>query len=304
MSIRVAINGFGRTGRAAFRAARGRDADIQWAGINDLMDQQTLTHLLAPRLGVRARFRAASRRPPTAIRVDGADIPVSAEIDPGALPVGRARSRRGDRVDRPLAPRARGRRHLEAGARKVIISAPAKGARRRRHRRSRRQLRPGLRPRRARHDLQRVVHDELPGARRQGAARGVRGPARRDDDDARLHRRPAAARLPAQGPAARPRRRAEHGSDHDRRGQRARPRDPRAGGPTGRVRGARAHADGLARGPHRRGGARPPRRKRSTPPSHERADTGPLAASSPTPRTRSSRPTSSPPPTRRSSTPA
>ena len=47
MSIRVAINGFGRTGRAAFRAARERDLDIEWAGINDLMDQQTLIHLLA-----------------------------------------------------------------------------------------------------------------------------------------------------------------------------------------------------------------------------------------------------------------
>ena len=255
MSIRVAINGFGRTGRAAFRAARERELDIEWAGINDLMDQQTLIHLLAHD-SVYGAFPGSIEVTADGIRVDGADIPVSAETDPAALPwdelgvdvviesTGRLRQRERGRP----APGSRRTQGDHLGPRERLAG-------RRRHRRPRRQLRRGLRPRRARRDLQRVVYDELSRTRRQGAARGVRRPARLDDDDPRLHRRPAAARLPAQGPASRPRRRAEHGSDHDRRRPRARPRHPRAGGATGRVRGARAHADGLPRGPHRRGRA-------------------------------------------------
>ena len=85
MSVRVAINGFGRVGRAAFRSAYEREADIEWAGINDLVDPATLAHLLR-RDTVYGRFAAESRRPSRSIVVDGLDIPVFAEQDPAALP--------------------------------------------------------------------------------------------------------------------------------------------------------------------------------------------------------------------------
>ena len=97
--------------------------------------------------------------------------------------------------------RADAEKHLEAGAKKVIVSAPAKE--------------PDVTvalgvnfetydPDAGPHHLQRLVHDELPRTGREGPARGARDPARRDDDRARLHRRPAAARRAAQGlPAAR-----------------------------------------------------------------------------------------------------
>ena len=127
MSIRVAINGFGRTGRAAFRAARERDLDIEWAGINDLMDQQTLIHLLAHD-SVYGAFPGSIEATADGIRVDGADIPVSAETDPAALPWDELGVDVVIESTGRLRQRDEAARHLEAGARKVIISAPAKGS--------------------------------------------------------------------------------------------------------------------------------------------------------------------------------
>ena len=114
--------------------------------------------------------------------------------------------------------------HLAQGAKKVIISAPATdpdvtvvlG----------RQLRDRLRPRRPPRDLQRLLHDQLPGAGGEGAQRHGRHQSRADDDDPRLHRRPAPAGHAAQGPAPRPRGRDQPDPGLDRRRQGDRRRDP------------------------------------------------------------------------------
>jgi glyceraldehyde 3-phosphate dehydrogenase (phosphorylating) len=125
MSTRVAINGFGRTGRAAFRAAHESGADIDWVAINDLADTAMLTHLLKYDT-VYGRFDGAVEAVDGAIVVDGKEIATPTKSDPAELPwaeldvdvviesTGRFRSR------------ADASKHLEAGARKVIVSAPAK----------------------------------------------------------------------------------------------------------------------------------------------------------------------------------
>ena len=125
MSVRVAINGFGRTGRCTFRAAHQRDADIEVVAINDLMDTETLAHLLRHD-SVFGRFPGEVEADDSQLRVDGRSIAVCAESDPANLPwadlgvdvviesSGRFRTREG------------AGKHLSAGARKVLISAPAK----------------------------------------------------------------------------------------------------------------------------------------------------------------------------------
>jgi len=125
MPVRVAINGFGRTGRAMFRAAHDQGADIEWAGINDVMGVASVAQLLAND-SVYGRFGGTVEALESSIRVDGVEIPVFAEPDPGALPW--------EELDVDVVIESSGRfrtradaaRHLEAGARKVIISAPAK----------------------------------------------------------------------------------------------------------------------------------------------------------------------------------
>ena len=125
MSTRVAINGFGRTGRAAFRAAHESDADIEWVAINDVADPAMLAHLLTYDT-VYGRFDGTVEAVEGGIVVDGTEIATPTMSDPAELPweeldvdvviesTGRFRSR------------ADAAKHLEGGARKVIISAPAK----------------------------------------------------------------------------------------------------------------------------------------------------------------------------------
>ena len=125
MAVRVAINGFGRTGRAAFRAAYEREADIEWVAINDLAEPAMLAQLLRHDT-VYGPFAGSVAAVDGAIVVDGVRIAVPAQTDPTRLPwadldvdvviesTGRFRAR------------ADAAKHLEAGARKVIVSAPAK----------------------------------------------------------------------------------------------------------------------------------------------------------------------------------
>ncbi len=125
MTVRVAINGFGRVGRATLRAAHEQGADIEWVAINDLMTPEAIAHLLRFD-SVFGRFRGRVEALDGAIRVDGVEIPVYSEKDPAALPwadlgVDVAIESTGLFVDRAGAGK-----HLEAGARKVIVSAPAK----------------------------------------------------------------------------------------------------------------------------------------------------------------------------------
>ena len=253
MSVRVGINGFGRIGRNVFRAAQESDADVEIVAVNDITDAGTLASPAQVRLGLRplpghgrgARRRAGHRRP----RGQGAR-----RARPGAAAVGRPRRRRRDRVDRPVH-QARGRRQAPGGGRQEGDHLRA-GHRAGRHGRPRRQLRRRLRPGQPPRHLQRVVHDQLPGAGRQGAARGRRHRARPDDDDPRLHGRPAAAGCAAQGPAPRPRRGDQPRPGVDRRGQGDRPRDSRAPGQAARLRDPRSRADRLGRRPDRAGRAR------------------------------------------------
>lgn len=127
MSTRVAINGFGRVGRSVLRAARARDAAIEIVAINDVTDAQTLAHLLRYD-SVYGKFPASVEVGDGELIVDGVPIRALAEPAPANLPwaaldvdvviesTGRYRTR------------AAAQEHLDAGARKVIVSAPGKGS--------------------------------------------------------------------------------------------------------------------------------------------------------------------------------
>ncbi len=123
--VRVAINGFGRIGRAAFKAVRARD-DLQVVAINDLTDAQTLAHLLAYDTAYGAYDAVVTARDGVII-VDGEEFPVLAEPDPAKLPWADYN------VDVVLECTGRFVRdgaayaHIDAGARRVVLSAPAKG---------------------------------------------------------------------------------------------------------------------------------------------------------------------------------
>jgi len=124
MSIKLAINGFGRIGRLVFRAALKRD-DVQVVAINDLTDSATMAHLLTYD-SVHGRLDHSIRAEENAILVDDRKIAYTAVKDPAQLPwqdlgVDIALECTGLFRDRDSAAK-----HLSAGARKVIISAPAK----------------------------------------------------------------------------------------------------------------------------------------------------------------------------------
>jgi glyceraldehyde 3-phosphate dehydrogenase len=125
MAIRAAINGFGRTGRAMFRAARERDLEIEIVAINDLADMPTLAHLLKYDT-VYGPIRDTVEVAGGSIVVAGEPIRVLSERDPGLLPW----SELGVEVVIESTGRLRTRtdaaKHLAAGADKVVISAPAK----------------------------------------------------------------------------------------------------------------------------------------------------------------------------------
>ena len=125
MAVRVGINGLGRTGRAAFRAAHERGLDIEWVGLNDLMGADTLVHLLRHDT-VYGPFPGSVERVGDALVVDGIEIPVFAEADPAALPWGALGAEVVIESTGLFRKRADALKHIDAGARKVIISAPAK----------------------------------------------------------------------------------------------------------------------------------------------------------------------------------
>ena len=126
MPVRVGINGFGRIGRNVFRAGLERGADIEWVAVNDITDPATLAHLLKYD-STYGPFPGTVEVSDGALVVDGKEVKVLAERDPGALPWGDLGAdvvieSTGFFTDRDAAAK-----HLSAGAKKVIISAPAKG---------------------------------------------------------------------------------------------------------------------------------------------------------------------------------
>jgi glyceraldehyde 3-phosphate dehydrogenase len=125
MAVRVAINGFGRTGRAAFRAALESDADIEWVAINDVADPPMLAQLLTYDT-VYGRFDGTVEPRDGAILVNGDEIVTPMESDPARLPWGALGVDVVIESTGRFRARADAAKHLEAGAKKVIVSAPAK----------------------------------------------------------------------------------------------------------------------------------------------------------------------------------
>jgi glyceraldehyde 3-phosphate dehydrogenase len=125
MSVRVAINGFGRTGRAMFRAAHEREADIEWVAINDVADPEMLAQLLRHDT-VYGPFPGVVEATEGALIVDGRRIEAPSIADPSALPWKELGVDVAIESTGRFRARADAGKHLEAGASKVIVSAPAK----------------------------------------------------------------------------------------------------------------------------------------------------------------------------------
>ena len=221
MAIRVGINGFGRIGRNVVRAAQAMGAkELDFVAVNDITDTKTLAHLLKYD-SVHGRFPGDVAAEKDGIVVDGDAMRVLAEKDPAKLPwkelgVDVVLESTGRFTDRDQAAL-----HLNGGAKKVIISAPAKkeditivyGV-------NHETYDAGQAPR----HLQRELHHQLPGAGGQGDPRPLRLRQRLHDHGALLHQRPADPRPAPQGPAPRPGGRARRSS----RPPPAPPRPPRS----------------------------------------------------------------------------
>jgi glyceraldehyde 3-phosphate dehydrogenase len=124
MALKAGINGFGRIGRNVFRAAHARGEDIDWVGVNDITDNETLAHLLKYD-SILGPFPGEVEATETGLVVDGEELRVFAERDPANLPW--------DEVGADVVIESTGfftkrddaAKHLDAGAKKVIITAPA-----------------------------------------------------------------------------------------------------------------------------------------------------------------------------------
>jgi glyceraldehyde 3-phosphate dehydrogenase len=124
MALKAGINGFGRIGRNVFRAAHARGEDIDWVGVNDITDNETLAHLLRYD-SILGPFPGEVEATENGLLVDGEELRVFAERDPANLPW--------DEVGADVVIESTGfftkrddaAKHLSAGAKKVIITAPA-----------------------------------------------------------------------------------------------------------------------------------------------------------------------------------
>jgi glyceraldehyde 3-phosphate dehydrogenase len=124
MTVRVGINGFGRIGRNFFRAVRASGADIEIVGVNDLTDNASLAHLLKYD-SILGRLDADVTSDDTSIFVGDQKIAVSAERDPGALSWGDLGVDVVVESTGFFTDATKAKAHVDAGAKKVIISAPA-----------------------------------------------------------------------------------------------------------------------------------------------------------------------------------
>ena len=185
--VRVGINGFGRIGRCALRArprrdrsrVRGRERPHRRARRSRICSSTTRCTVASTSASRSSTSRSASA---------AASCACVAERDPAKLPWKELGVDLVIESTGLFTKRADAAKHLAAGAQEGHHQRARDRARR--HDRARRE-RAGLRAREAPRDLQRVVHHELSRARREGAAPGVRHPARLDDDDPRVHERPA-----------------------------------------------------------------------------------------------------------------
>jgi glyceraldehyde 3-phosphate dehydrogenase len=124
MTVRVGINGFGRIGRNVFRAVAARNADLEIVAVNDLGDVPTMAHLLTYD-SVLGRFPEEITAEPGAIRTGDRKVTVLAERDPAALPWGDLGVDVVIESTGIFTKAEKARAHLDGGAKKVIIAAPA-----------------------------------------------------------------------------------------------------------------------------------------------------------------------------------
>ena len=202
MTVRVAINGFGRIGRNVLRAiAESGRTDIEVVGINDLGPVETNAHLLRFD-SVHGRFPGEVTVKGDTISVGNGAIKVTAIKDPVHAALEGSRRRHRDGMHRHLHRQGQG------------LGASDRGRQARADLGARREFRPhrGLwrQPRQAdqgpSRGLERLLHHQLPRAGGEGAERRGRHRKRLHDHDPRLYRRPADARHHAQGSLSRPRR--------------------------------------------------------------------------------------------------
>ncbi|WP_028849280.1 type I glyceraldehyde-3-phosphate dehydrogenase [Thermocrispum municipale] len=126
MTVRVGVNGFGRIGRNFFRAVQASASDIEIVAVNDLVDNATLAHLLKYD-SVLGRLNAEISSDDEGITVDGKQVKVFAERDPANLPWGDLGVDVVVESTGFFTKAEDAAKHVKAGAKKVIISAPAKG---------------------------------------------------------------------------------------------------------------------------------------------------------------------------------
>jgi glyceraldehyde 3-phosphate dehydrogenase len=125
MATRIGINGFGRIGRNLYRALKAKNSDLELVAVNDLTDSATLAHLLKYD-SVLGKLSEEIKATSDGFTVNGTEVRVLSEKDPGALPWGDLGV---DVVIESTGFFTKGgdaRKHIEAGAKKVLISAPAK----------------------------------------------------------------------------------------------------------------------------------------------------------------------------------
>jgi len=124
MAVKVGINGFGRIGRNVFRAALESGSELDFVAVNDLIDAETIAHLLRYDT-VLGRFPGEIEVSGDGVVVDGKELRVLNEKDPAALPWGDLGIEVVIESTGLFTKREGAEKHLEAGAKKVIISAPA-----------------------------------------------------------------------------------------------------------------------------------------------------------------------------------
>jgi glyceraldehyde 3-phosphate dehydrogenase len=124
MALKVGINGFGRIGRLVFRAAQ-KNPNIEFVGVNDLFPAESLAYLLKYDT-IHGRFDGEVKAEGDAIVVNGRRIPVSAERDPANLPWGKVGADYVVESTGLFTDHENAAKHLKAGAKRVVISAPTK----------------------------------------------------------------------------------------------------------------------------------------------------------------------------------
>jgi glyceraldehyde 3-phosphate dehydrogenase len=126
MAIKIGINGFGRIGRLAFRVAVSR-SDVEVVGINDIIDVDYMAYMLKYD-STHGQFKGTVEVKDGKLVVNGKSIRVTAEKDPAALKWGEIGAQVVIESTGLFLDDAKARKHIEAGAKKVVLSAPSKDA--------------------------------------------------------------------------------------------------------------------------------------------------------------------------------